>query len=119
MRMYQKMIEQLIKQADGGFIDKEGWWETEADYLQTSILGLCGCGNPDDIMLYIKEMLEKLGTDTNDGECGEYEDKPYMFFAYWANSKGFAEHGLTVRLSWLTDKGRELLKDINTLLLKE
>ena len=110
------MIEKLTKNEDGGFLDKEGcWWETEAEYLQTSILGLCGCGNPDDIMLYIKEMLERLEKQDH----GEYEDKPYMFFAYWANKKGFAEHGSTARCSWLTDKGKELLKDINTLISKD
>ena len=107
------MIEQLIKQEDGGFIDKEGChWDTEAEYLQIDILGLCVCGNPDDIMLYIKEMLEELEKK----DYGEYEDKPYMFFIYWANKKGFAEHGSTARCSWLTDKGEELLRDINIIL---
>lgn len=110
------MIEQLAKQADGGFLDKDGcFWETEEGYLQINILGLCGCGNPDEIMVYVKEMLEKL--DKND--YGEYKDMPYMFFCYWANNKKFAQHGTTARCSWLSNKGKELLKDINIVLEKE
>ena len=38
---------------------------------------------------------------------------PYMFLCYWSNHEGLSEHGTTIRCSWLTDKGRELLNDIN------
>lgn len=82
--------------------------ETRASYLQTEIMGLCGCGNPDEVMMYIASMLKKL----DNKEYGEYEDMPYMFFVYWADDKGFVEHGTSVRLPWLTDKGKELLADI-------
>ena len=66
-------------------------------------------------MLYVKTMLEKL----DNSEHGDYEDMPYMFFVYWANDKGFAEHGTTARCSWLTEKGKELLKDIILVLKQE
>jgi len=48
-------------------------------------------------------------------EWEEYENLEYMFFVYWANDKGFAEHGSTARCSWLTEKGQELLKDLEEL----
>jgi hypothetical protein len=77
--------------------------------LQQEILGLCDCGNPDDVMIYIRDLLVKL----KNTDWGSYDDMPYMFFVYWANNKEFAEHGTSARCSWLTDKGIELLNDIN------
>lgn len=111
------MIEKL-KKIDKEFLDENGvTWQTEADYLQIEILGFCGCGDPDDTMFYVKEMLEKLGKC--DWEIPADKEREYMFFVYWANDKGFAEHGTTARCSWLTDVGEELLTDINKVLEKE
>jgi hypothetical protein len=108
------MIEKLVKNEDEGFTNpKDGCYhETQADYLQTELLGFCGCGNPEEMMMYVKALLEKLDKQ----EWGAYEDKPYMFFVYWANDKGYAEHGTTARCSWLTPQGKELLADINTVI---
>lgn len=103
------MIDKLKKLEDG-FEDAKGlFWQTEADYLQCDILGFCGCGNPEEVMIYVKQFLEKLEKQ----DWGQYEDMPYMFLIYWANDKNFAEHGTTARCSWLTDTGKELLRDIN------
>ena len=44
---------------------------------------------------------------------------PYMFLCYWSYHEGLSEHGTTARCSWLTDKGRELLNDINWCLENE
>jgi len=112
------MIEKLIKTniQDMPYKDEDGcFWKSKSSYLQIKIIGLCSCGNPDEIMEYVKEMLEKLDSKN----WGKYEDKPYMFFVYWANDKGFAEHGSTVRCSWLTEKGKELLRDIKLCLEEE
>uniref|UniRef100_A0A6H2A273 Uncharacterized protein n=1 Tax=viral metagenome TaxID=1070528 RepID=A0A6H2A273_9ZZZZ len=110
------MIEKLIKNEDGSFSDENGCdWGDEKSFLQIEILGFCGCGNPDDVMLYVGEMLKKLQKN----DWGNYEDLPYMFFVYWANNKNFAEHGGTIRCSWLTDLGEELLKDINYCINKD
>lgn len=106
------MINKLIKTGDSEYPYKDEedcHYQSKADYLQIEILGFCGCGDPDDTMLYVKEMLERLDNQN----WGDYEDRPYMFFVYWANHKGFAEHGTTARCSWLTGKGSELLADIN------
>ena len=110
------MIETLKK--DGGwFVDENGcFWDSRAGWLQRDVLGLCGCGNPDEIMGYVADMLERcVRRDDGTWPLGKYEDHPYMFFVYWANDKGFAEHGDTARCSWLTEKGKELLADIRTL----
>ena len=114
------MIEKLRKE-NGLYADENGVsWNAISEYLQIEILGLCGCGNPDDIMEYIYSMLKRLEPD-KDGNAlyGEYEDMPYMFFIYWANEKGFAEHGNTVRCSWLTKNGKELIRDIEVIINKK
>jgi len=104
------MIEKL-KQDGGYWVDESDCsHESPADFLQTEVLGFCGCGNPSEVMEYVRQMLLKL----NAQDFGDYEDLPYMFFVYWANDKEFAEHGTTARCSWLTDKGKELLRDIET-----
>jgi len=89
--------------------------ESKLLYIHTETIGFCGCGNPEEMMGYIKTMLEKL--DSKD--WGNYEDKPYMFFVYWADKNGFTDHGTTVRCSWLTEKGKELLNNIKLYLQKE
>ena len=98
-----------LKKVKDGFESEDGChWANEKDYLQMEVLGFCGCGDPDDAMLYVKEFLEKLEKE----DWGGYEDRPYMFLVYWANHNGFAEHGITARCSWLTDEGKELLGHI-------
>jgi len=85
------MIEKL-KWDNGFWIDETGCsYQTKGDYLQGEFLGLCGCGNPEEVMDYVRELLEKI----DQRKWGEYEDMPYMFFVYWANQKDFAEHGTT------------------------
>jgi len=106
------MIEKL-KEVNGRFEAPDGIsYEDRRSYLQTDILGFCGCGVPDEIMLYVKAFLEKVKAH----DFAPYEDLPYMFLCYWADDKGFVEHGTTVRCPWLTELGEELLKDINTVI---
>jgi hypothetical protein len=96
---------------EGWLSPDEIYYENRESYIEQEILGFCGCGNPEDIRNYVKDMLIKLVNK----EWGDYEDYPYMFFVYWANDKGFAEHGTTARCSWLTKLGKELLSDLLTL----
>lgn len=95
--------------SDKRYTDKNGIsWENEKECFQCTILGLCGCGDSDSIMIYIGEMLTKLDKQ----EWEPYENLPYMFFVSWANKQEIAEHGTTIRCSWLTEKGKEILKQI-------
>ena len=49
-----------------GFSGLEKIWrnimncESKLLYIHTETIGFCGCGNPEEMMVYIKEMLEKL-----------------------------------------------------------
>ncbi len=112
------MIDKLKKvdNSEYPYLDDNGVsHKSKKDYLQTEILGFCGCGDPDSVMAYVGDFLTKLNTN----EWGNYEDMPYMFLVYWAYHNGFSEHGTTARCSWLTDKGKELLSDINWCLENE
>jgi hypothetical protein len=112
------MIEQLKKQDESEYpyLDEDGCsHRTKKEYLQTCVLNFCGCGDPDAVMIYVRDFLVKL----NKQEWSDYEDIPYMFLVYWADQNGFAEHGTTARCSWLTDKGEELLADIEWCLENE
>lgn len=114
------MIEKL-KTVDGTlypYLDEDGVsWENKSSYLKIKILHLCGCGNSDEVMIYIRDMLKRF--EGEDPKFGGYDDLPFMFFTYWANHNNFLEHGSTVRCSWLTDKGEELLRDIEQILKEE
>ena len=90
-------------------------YKSKSEYLQSEILGFCGCGDPNTVMLYVRDYLISLSKN----EYGDYSDIPYMFLAYWADHNGFTEHGTTVRCSWLTERGQELLADINWCLENE
>lgn len=112
------MIEKLKKVDDSCFpyLDEDGVsHRSKKGYLQTNILHFCGCGDPDSVMVYVKDFLKRL----DEQKWGEYEDIPYMFLVYWADHNGFAEHGTTARCSWLTEKGQELLADIEWCLENE
>ena len=96
--------------------DKDGTtWEEKKDYLQISVLGFCGCGNQDEVMGYVYAMLKRVADTTIDkGIEFEYSDLPSMFFLYWADKNNFIEHGTTIRCSWLTDLGKQLIADIES-----
>ena len=107
-----------LKAEDGGFIDENGlYWDSKVDYMCIGVLPSCGCGDPGSIGTYVKNMLLKhvKQTDCDDISCWgrtKYEDLPVMFFLSWADNEGYIDHGSTIRCSWMTDKGNELLNDL-------
>jgi len=101
-----------LKKENDGFLDETGcFWVTRKDYILMELLGFCGCGNPEEVAKYVIKFLRILDRKN----WRDYDDLDYMFFVYWANNKGFAEHGSTARCSWLTDKGKELLAELKKL----
>ncbi len=89
-------------------------YESKTSFL-ASELGFCGCGDNQEVLGYVRDMLLKF----NNSDWNSYRDLPYMFFAYWGNDKHFLEHGTTARCSWLTDLGKELISDIEWCLENE
>lgn len=114
------MLEDLIESSIGfGYEDKDGcFWNTEEDYIYIGVLPSCGCGEPEKIGKYAKDMFIKhvKQTDEENGEKiwknNSYENLPLMFFLSWADREKYIEHGSTIRCSWMTEKGEKLLKDL-------
>lgn len=111
------MIEKLQPSQElGGFLDEEGtFWETRGLYMYTKVLPSCGCGDPSALGKYVFDMLSKHANQDGWSET-KYGDMPVMFFLAWADREKYIEHGTTIRCSWLTEKGKELLKDLEVVL---
>jgi hypothetical protein len=86
------------------------WYESRLSYLQIAKLGFCGCGDPDAVTGYVVDIMGRIRDKKWD--TFRYEDLPTMFFLYWLDEKGYAEHGTTVRCCWLTEGGEALLIDL-------
>lgn len=106
------MIEKLKDDGSDSFryYDEESGcnYESKKSFIQTKYLGFCGCGDPNATMKYVYDFLVRI----KNSDFGEYEDMPYMFLCYWADNKGFVEHGVSVRVPFLTPLGTELMRDI-------
>jgi len=107
------MIEKLKKVDESPFpyLDDQGVsWTSRANYIELNILGFCACGDPDASLLYVEKMLLAL----RDKDRKAFNDDAGQFFLYWADHNEFADHGTSIHGSWLTDKGLELLRDIES-----
>ncbi len=108
----------------GGFEDSDGLYHEDAtDLIQCGLLGLCGCGGPEDNLSYILAGLALIDEQIPDlkGALDEWWEghkariadhfkspEGEYFFYYWADKEGLTDHGGSVP-GWLTDKGRALL----------
>lgn len=112
------MIEKLQKR-DGGthpYIDDEGCsWSDKKSYLQINVLNFCGCGDPDGAMVFVGDIL-KLMEDHNwySAELNKLlpDERSRYFVLYMLDHLGLTEHGTSINCSWLTDRGKEVLTDI-------
>jgi hypothetical protein len=102
------MIEKLKKTENFWTDESEIRFFKKSDYIWNHFFDFCGCGNNEEMFIFIRDMLLKL----NKNEWGSYDDKSYMLFVYWADSQQLTEHGTTIRCSWLTKLGEEILNDM-------
>jgi len=113
------------KQEDGTYLDEEGCTYDDAESILISILGLCGCGMPDEVLLFVKDALElvqdlKENVWQDKKTYGEWaEDAGRVFrtcgieYLTWnfLDQKGLLEHGGSLP-GWLTSKGIDFLEDL-------
>ena len=95
--------------------------DQEAQYFYT--LGLCGCGNPDEVHEFLidcakcfdrgtlsgKDWGEATGVD---GILTEVLNSPKVaaeFIAHFLDQRGLTEHGGSVYGSWLTEDGYDFI----------
>ena len=103
---------------DGSYVDEDVCHHEDAESLiQTGILGLCGCGTPDDNLKYvlgglrlIKELRECSDWNTWNEKCIKHfgSSESAYFFWYWCAKEELSEHGSSVP-GWLDEKGESLL----------
>jgi hypothetical protein len=124
------MIIDKYRQEDGTYlIDGVTSFDTEDVFLD--ILGFCGCGMPDAAIRYVRDCLQQVkdlgDLDRKNGWSESYkkwENRNKELFVnggseyfmwYYLDNKGFTEHGGSVP-GWLTEKGLDLLSDLNELI---
>ena len=95
----------------GDYIDPDGCsWRTPEGFLHGYVMGFCCCGQPEMVLAYVRDVLR----DIKNQSCPDKDSAPTYLVWYWLDSKDFTEHGGSVP-GWLTDKGRDLLADLETL----
>ncbi len=94
-------------------------------FIQCGVLEFCLCGRPEDNIAYVLGGLELIHSSCPEGMNFEvwFSDhqktelahfgtrESAMFFYYWADKEGWAEHGGSVP-GWLTDDGLDLLSGL-------
>lgn len=111
------MIEKLIEEEDGEFIfpDNGVSYSSKSEFLEIEILGFCGCGAPHTALEFLRDILKLI--DAGKGYGDEIKkllpnDGVYFFVFYMLSDKKLTEHGSSIGGCWLSDKGKELLADI-------
>jgi len=122
-----------FKEEDGSYTDEVGiYYEDAESFIATGILGFCGCGCPDDALYYVRDCLhhvneikEKVWENKITFEEHQANGKKIFssvgaeYFAYYfLDNKELTEHGSSVP-GWLTQKGIEVLEDINELINRD
>lgn len=106
----------------------EASWDSTAEYIQVEMLGFCWCGAPEDNLKYVMNGLSHIDKGSYDGpNRSEWyqswgaegallfgSEGSKRFFFYWADNKGFTEHGIGIP-GWLTEEGKILLGALNEL----
>jgi hypothetical protein len=97
------------------YTDEEGYyWENYWEYIENK-LGLCGCIDEDitdDIFSVLLQLGESSGSVYYTNFTIEGPDKYKELILHLLDSKGLIEHGGSIRGSWLTDEGREVVKKL-------
>lgn len=114
-------------------------YDDERSLITTGLLGFCGCGRPEENLAFIRDGLQHIdeaisaspdpwkdrpawdawfaGHKAREIEIFGNERAAYFFF-YWADKNGLTDHGGSVP-GWLSDKGRELIEDLQELTRRE
>lgn len=109
-------------------------YEDAVSFIVSGVLGFCGCGRPEDALVFLRDVLRHIqllkavdfSPDTPPGELSfqEWQERGRqigsdgaLYFAYYVlDKKGLTEHGGSVP-GWLTPAGKELLQDLEELLV--
>ena len=97
--------------------DKQGTFTRERERFEDIVfndIGICGCGNPDDVLNMLQKYLEAkrewMPFEKQKEFAAKYAEELMLFMMYIMDDKGYTEHGSSVYGCWLTDKGKAFLK---------
>lgn len=99
-----------------GYTDSRGlYWETLEEAIWGGVLGFCCCGEPERGMKRLRNILEtvELLFDA-DSTPADYEDDTLYHF-YVLDKMELTQHGCSVYYSWLSEKGKDILKVLQNL----
>jgi hypothetical protein len=121
------------QQPDGSYKALNGnVYEDALAFLHEGVLGYCGCGQPEESLGYLRDVLQhihnlKLLVHENKQTYEEWEEAGKALFAtegaeyfmyYRLDQTTLTEHGGSVP-GWLTFTGLSLLEDLNEALTPE
>ena len=99
------------------YVDDDGcYYEDAIAFIQTGILGFCLCGSPEENLTYLRDGLRYIQQKCEGDYVGIFgNERSRDFFFYACDEKGLTEHG-TLIPGWLTQKGEDLLSDLDELI---
>lgn len=108
------MIEKLkFDKNSKKYIDDEGnEYDNKIEYLHIAFFEFCVCGDVFKNIYYIYNMLKKVEKK----DLNNLNDCSYIFFIYWADKENLIEHGTSIDFSWLTEKAKKFIRDVEILI---
>jgi len=113
-----------MRQDDSWFLDEDDISHENAESYLGNQLSFCGCGRPEDALLFMRDVLHAL--DTKGGSRDEWEERNknlkelwhsipdgimYLVY-YFLDNKELTTHGGSVP-GWLTEKGLTMMHDLD------
>jgi len=120
-------VDKFRKDETGRYYDSDNCSYDDAEqFISSSILGFCGCGIPRAALNYVKKALRLLSKKKKLTHEQWVEEKKAIFLDYGSEyftwyaleNKGLTEHGYSTP-GYLSEKGKELLSDLDELDLDE
>lgn len=84
-------------------------------------LGVCGCGNPEDALALVKDLLDLAPFFEDPNAVRERVGEPgaYHLVLSMLDTVGLIEHGGTIGGSWLTGKGEYFRRVLSEMTLEQ
>jgi len=121
------MLERLTAQ-ENGYIDSEGVYHSTPQDFICSQLNFCGCGTPNAALRHVRDALREIrdwSAERKDwpehvARCRAIygSDGAEYFMYYFLDHHELTEHGGAVP-GWLSEKGKQLLVDLDGLELSD
>lgn len=109
-------------------INDEIRYPNEVQRFYYEELNWCGCGCPGEVLTFMRDVLQAINnrsenwTDETNAKIFELVPRDTALgtsYLYMLDAHGLLEHGGSIGGSWLTDKGKDILKMLNSYPLED